>query len=74
LNDMSRISGRTFAVLNSAGVAVRAILMSFGGLYMGRVTPTLLADAKKYELATAALIAALGFATGGIRRHRRRQQ
>jgi len=73
LNDMSRISGWTFAVLNSAGVAVWAILMSFGGLYMGRAMQDLLADAKKYELATAALIAALGFATWGIRRHRRRQ-
>lgn len=70
---MSRISGRTFAVLNSAGVAAWAILMSFGGSYMGRAMLDLLADAKKYELATAALIAALGFATGGIRRHRRRQ-
>jgi hypothetical protein len=47
--------------------------MSFGGLYMGRAMQDLLADAKKYELATSALIAVLGFATWGIRRHRRRQ-
>jgi membrane protein DedA with SNARE-associated domain len=68
---MSRVSGWTFAILNTAGVAVWALLTSLGGYYLGRVMQIILADAKKYELATAAVIAAAGVAVWGYRRYRR---
>jgi membrane protein DedA with SNARE-associated domain len=70
---MSRVSGWTFAALNAAGVAVWAMLICLGGFYLGRALQAILADVKKYELATAALIAALGIAAWGIQRYRRRQ-
>jgi membrane protein DedA with SNARE-associated domain len=71
---MSRISSGTFAILNATGVAVWAILMCLGGYYMGRAMQAILTDAKKYELATAVVIAAAGLASWGLRRYRCRRE
>lgn len=64
---MSRISSWTFAILNAAGVAVWAVLACLGGYYLGWAMQTVLADAKKYELAAAVVIAAAGLAVWLIR-------
>jgi membrane protein DedA with SNARE-associated domain len=71
---MSRISSWTFAILNTVGVAVWAILMCLGGYYMGRALQAILTDAKKYELAAAAVIAAAGVVAWGLHRHRRHRE
>jgi membrane protein DedA with SNARE-associated domain len=67
---MSRVSGWTFSILNAAGVAVWAVLTCLGGYYLGRGLQIILTDVKKYELATVAVIAAVGLAAWGIRRYR----
>jgi membrane protein DedA with SNARE-associated domain len=71
---MSRVSGWTFAILNTAGVAAWAMLTCLGGYYLGRAMQVILADAKKYELAAAAVIAAVALAVWGLRRYRRRRE
>jgi membrane protein DedA with SNARE-associated domain len=68
---MSRVPGWVFAVLNTAGVAFWTLLTCFGGYYLGRTMQVILADTKKYELAIAAVIAAVGAAVWGFRRYRR---
>lgn len=67
---MSRVPGWTFSILNAAGVAVWAVLTCLGGFYLGRAMQIILDDAKKYELAVVAAIAAVGVAVWGIRRYR----
>jgi len=71
---MSRVSSWTFAILNAAGVAVWTVLTCLGGYYLGRAMQVILKDVKKYELATAVVIAAVGLAAWGLRRHRRRSE
>jgi membrane protein DedA with SNARE-associated domain len=67
---MSRVSSWTFAILNAAGVAVWSVLMSLGGYYLGWAMEMVLKDIRKYELATAMVIAAAGLAAWAIRRYR----
>jgi membrane protein DedA with SNARE-associated domain len=66
---MSRVSGWTFAILNTAGVAVWTILTCFGGYYMGRAMKVI----RKYEMAVVVLLAVVGLATLIFKHYRRRR-
>ena len=70
---LSSVSSWTFALLNAVGVAVWAVLMGLGGYYFGYALEVLLKDAKKYELAAAAVIVAVSLIIWAVRRYRQKK-